>query len=131
MLYLCNLGVGHIGNRKQIARQMEIPDQFLGKIAQQLAKAGLIEIVQGAKGGYRLLVAPQDLTLLSVVEAVAGEIFLNDCILRPESCSRSGNCAVHEVWEKARQQLRNTLREATFATLSPQSAGAPDRDPRS
>jgi Rrf2 family protein len=131
MLYLCNLGVGQIGNRKQIARKMEIPDQFLGKIAQQLAKAGLIEIVQGAKGGYRLHVAPQDLTLRSVVEAVVGEIFLNDCIVRPDSCSRSGTCAVHDVWEKARQQLRNTLREATFATLSPQSAGAPDRDPRS
>jgi DNA-binding IscR family transcriptional regulator len=35
---------------------MDIPAQFLGKIAQQLARAGIIEIVQGSKGGYRLLV---------------------------------------------------------------------------
>jgi Rrf2 family protein len=132
MLYLCSLGEGKIGNRKQIAHQMQIPDQFLGKIAQQLAKAGLIEIVQGAKGGYRLVVPPQRLTLLSVVEAVVGEIFLNDCIVRPESCSRSATCSVHRVWEKARQRLRGTLREATFASLLPQSCATqnPEPEPR-
>jgi Rrf2 family protein len=96
---------------------MDIPDQFLGKIAQQLAHAGIIEIVQGSKGGFRLAVSPERLSLLEVVEAVIGEIFLNDCVLRPESCERSNACAVHIVWEKARNQLRKTLGEATFAQL--------------
>jgi DNA-binding IscR family transcriptional regulator len=36
---------------REIARRMDIPEQFLGKIALQLARAGVIEIVQGAKGG--------------------------------------------------------------------------------
>jgi Rrf2 family protein len=93
---------------------MDIPDQFLGKIAQQLARAGTIEIIQGARGGFRLVVLPEELTLLEVVEAVIGEIFLNDCVLRPESCNRSQACAVHGVWTKARDQLRQTLQEATF-----------------
>ena len=57
------------------------------------------------------------LTLLDVVEAVIGEIFLNDCIMRAESCNRSNSCTVHRVWDKARNQLRATLREATFAEL--------------
>ena len=105
---------------------MDIPDQFLGKIAQQLARAGFIEIVQGAKGGYRMVVSPDRLSLLAVVEAVVGEIFLNDCILRPESCNRSRSCAVHRVWEKARDQLRATLQQATFAELQADHC-APDR----
>ena len=117
MLFLSSLGVGQIAGRKQIAGEMEIPDQFLGKIAQQLARVGFIEIVQGAKGGYRLLVSPDELTLLDVVEAVIGEIFLNDCIMRPSACNRSQACAVHRVWDKARRQLRETLQEATFASL--------------
>jgi Rrf2 family protein len=96
---------------------MEIPEQFLGKIAQQLARAGIVEIVQGAKGGFRLVVAPDRVTLLDVVEAVIGEIFLNDCLLRPSSCSRVNSCAVHQVWLKARAQLRETLASATFADL--------------
>ena len=117
VLYLASKGVGIICNRKQIAAEMDIPDQFLGKIAQQLARQGILEIVQGAKGGLKLAVAPQNLTLLDVVEAVIGEIFLNDCVIRPESCQRSQACSVHRVWDTARSQLRDTLRESKFANL--------------
>lgn len=117
VLYLTSKGTGVICNRKQIAAEMDIPDQFLGKIAQQLARSGFVDIVQGAKGGLKLAVAPENLTLLDVVEAVIGEIFLNDCVLRPESCQRSRACAVHQIWEKARSQLRDTLQDATFASL--------------
>ncbi len=114
VLYLASQGGGVLCARKEIARKMDIPDQFLGKIAQQLARAGAIEIVQGARGGFRLVVPPEELTLLEVVEAVIGEIFLNDCVLRPESCNRSHACAVHGIWAKAKDQLRQTLQEATF-----------------
>ena len=117
ILYLSSKGIGELCNRKQIAAAMGIPGPFLGKIAQQLARAGYIEIVQGAKGGLKLAVSPAKLTLLDVVEAVIGEIFLNDCLLRPDNCNRSNSCAAHGVWNKARDQLRATLREATFADL--------------
>jgi len=96
---------------------MDIPVQFLSKIAQQLSRAGFVEIVQGPRGGIRLTASPEKLSLLDVVEAITGEIFLNDCIMRPESCSRSNTCSVHLVWDKARNQLRNTLREATFERM--------------
>jgi Rrf2 family transcriptional regulator, iron-sulfur cluster assembly transcription factor len=117
VLFLASKGAGVLCARKDIAAEMNIPDQFLGKIAQQLARAGLIEIVQGAKGGFRLMRPPDDVTLLDVVEAVIGEIFLNDCIMRPESCNHSNACAVHNVWTRARSQLRQTLQEATFAKI--------------
>lgn len=117
MLYLSSLGIDKIGSRKDIAHAMDIPDQFLGKIAQQLARAGFLEIIQGPKGGFRLVVPPEKLTLLGVVEAVIGEIYLNDCLLRPETCYRTPDCTVHRVWEKARRQLRQTLGETTFRDL--------------
>lgn len=123
VLFLSAQGQGAVCNRKQIAKAMEIPDQFLGKIARQLARAGLIEVVQGSRGGLRLVTSPDKVTLLDVVEAIIGEIFLNDCILRPESCDRSNTCAAHFVWEKARNQLRETLREATFTKLLQEDRG--------
>ena len=117
VLYLSVLEEGVVASRKEIAREMDIPDQFLGKVAQQLSRAGILEIVQGPKGGFRLLISPDKMSLLDVVEAVIGEIFLNDCLLRPDSCVRSQTCAVNKVWEKARNQLRDTLRESTFDKL--------------
>ena len=116
-LYLSFQEEGVLARRKDIARIMDIPDQFLGKIAQQLSRARIIEIVQGSRGGYRLNIAPDKLTLLDVVEAVIGEIFLNDCLINPDACNRISSCGIHKVWARARDQLRQTLRETTFAGL--------------
>jgi len=117
VLFLAGSGKQGVVARKEIAAAMDIPVQFLAKIAQQLARAGLIGIVQGAKGGYRLLIPPEKISLLDAVEAVTGEIFLNDCIMRPGSCLRSPTCSICRVWEKARGQLRKTLGEADFAGI--------------
>lgn len=116
-LYLSSRNRGQVISRKEISREMDIPGPFLTKIAQQLAKAGILEIVQGARGGYRLLASPETVSLLDVIEVIEGELFLNDCVLRPESCFRSPSCAIHRVWEKARDQLRQTLRQATMDKL--------------
>jgi len=59
ILYLSSKGVGVLCNRRQIAAAMGIPSPFLGKIAQQLARAGYIEIIQGAKGGLKMVVSPR------------------------------------------------------------------------
>lgn len=117
ILYMSGKEKNQIVSRKEISRDMKIPDQFLGKIAQQLARSGFIEIIQGAKGGYRMIMGPEKITLLDIIEAVTGEIFLNDCLMNPGSCERSSSCAVNAVWEKARAQLRATLRDATFDRL--------------
>jgi Rrf2 family protein len=117
-LCLAKRGRGELVSRQDIAASGDIPSHFLAKIAQQLSKAGIISIHQGAKGGYRLLKSPEELTLLDVVEAIIGEIFLNDCVMDPESCYASPLCKVNRVWLKARQQLRDTLREVTFAELT-------------
>lgn len=117
ILYLSGKERQVVVPRREVARAMEIPEQFLGKIAQQLARAGILEIIQGSKGGFRLLMSPDKVSLLDVVEAVVGEIFLNDCLLRPNACARTHSCSVHKVWQKARMQLRQILDEATFAEL--------------
>jgi Rrf2 family iron-sulfur cluster assembly transcriptional regulator len=56
-------------------------------------------------------------TILDVVEAVIGEIYLNDCVVRPDSCDRISACSIHRVWETARDQLRETLRQANFKSI--------------
>ncbi|MDX1776560.1 MAG: Rrf2 family transcriptional regulator [Desulfobulbales bacterium] len=112
-----NGSAGNVVRKHDVAAYGNIPPHFLAKIAQQLSRAGIIEILQGARGGYRLAVPPEKLTLLEVIEAIIGEIFLNDCVVRPESCRASSACAVNNVWLQARDQLRQTLAQVTFAKL--------------
>jgi Rrf2 family protein len=117
MLYLSRQGQGVLTSRQEIAQQADIPPHFLAKIAQDLAKAGLIEIRQGARGGFILRRDPAAISLLEVVETMIGEIFLNDCVARPAGCKVHYHCAVHRVWQGARDQLRHTLRQVTFDQL--------------
>ena len=118
VLYLSDQEENSLVSKKEIAGAMDIPDQYLGKIAQQLSRAGIIEILQGARGGFRLIKHPSDISLLEVIEAILGEIYLNDCILRPDSCTKSDTCGVHMVWARARDQLRDTLDAAKFSQLA-------------
>lgn len=96
---------------------MDIPAQYLGKVAQTLARAGLIAIRQGSRGGYELAGDPAKISLLRVVEAVDGEIFLNDCLQLPDFCDRRPICPVHRVWGRACRQLRGMLDGIHLAQL--------------
>jgi Rrf2 family protein len=114
---LAKNGTDTVVSKHDVSAYGRIPPHFLAKIAQQLSRAGIIEVLQGARGGYRLAIPPEKLSLLDVIEAIIGEIFLNDCVMRPESCHASSSCAVNNVWLQARDQLRQTLSQVTFARL--------------
>lgn len=118
VLHLAKHPYGDVVNRREIAEAMNIPMAFLGKIAQGLAKAGIVVVRQGALGGIELALPSSEISLLMVVEAVDGEILVNECLSRPQDCERSACCAVHRVWHKARAQFRQTLGAASFETLA-------------
>jgi Rrf2 family protein len=118
VLHLATQEPGKVVSRRQVAAAMDIPEPFLGKIARQLTLKGILDVVQGAQGGYRLASSPKDVSLLDVVEAVMGSLALNDCVARPGSCSRNPDCPIYPVWKKATEQLCNTLRAATMEKLT-------------
>lgn len=115
--HLSGYGVGVLVSRKEICDVMEIPSPFLGKIAQQLAKAGIIEIIQGSRGGYKLLMDSADLSLLTIIEAVMGPIPISECAVDPQTCSRSVTCSVHGVWKDILEEFRMQLDARKIADL--------------
>jgi|Deesub1362A_J573_1020465.scaffolds.fasta_scaffold14301_3 Rrf2 family protein len=117
-LFLAMQEPRRVVTRSEIVRRMQVPFHFLGKIAQALSRAGVIEIRKGARGGYRLARPAEDISLLEVVEAIEGPIFLNQCLVRPQSCSRSSFCAVHQVWAQAQERMREVLGSASLAELA-------------
>jgi Rrf2 family protein len=120
VLYLAKRPFGQVVSRREVAQTMDIPMAFLGKIAQGLAKEGVLMVRQGAHGGYELALPPREISLLRVVEAMDGPILVNECLSRPQECGRSSYCAVHRVWEKARGQFRETLSAVSFEDLANQ-----------
>jgi Rrf2 family protein len=71
MIDLARAAEGEAVNVSTIARRHEIPETALAKVFQRLAWAGLVEGFRGAHGGYRLVRAAHDITVLDVVNAFA------------------------------------------------------------
>jgi Rrf2 family protein len=101
----------------EISKEMNIPKSFLAKILQKLGKFALVKSFRGVKGGFILARAPQEISLLEVIEAVQGPVAMNICALDKTLCERSSACAIHPVWIEIRRQVEETLRRKNFADL--------------
>jgi Rrf2 family iron-sulfur cluster assembly transcriptional regulator len=115
---------------REVAAAMALPVGYTPHVLKLLADAGLAEARAGRRGGYRLAAAPEDISLLEVVEAAEGPFVLERCILRGGPCRWEDACAVHEAWATAMQACRESLRGTTLADLVATDAGL-QRRPRS
>ncbi len=105
------------GRRKtrQIAEDMGVPETYLPQILAQLVAAGLVTSQAGRVGGYALAKPAAQTQLLEVIEAVEGEIGLEEeCILRGGPCRWETECAVHRFWAGAQAAFRDHLRAVSF-----------------
>src|SRR2546429_8409178 len=57
-----------------IAERADIPEGFLEQIMADLRKAGLVESVRGAHGGYVLAKPSEEINLADVIEAIDGPV---------------------------------------------------------
>lgn len=102
----------------EIARLWDIPEDFLRKISLQLSRAGLVKSRRGKTGGIHTARDPEEITLLQVIEAVEGPIFLNKCLVGPDSCSRSIWCEAHLAWGEAQEKMKEVLSSRSIAALA-------------
>lgn len=110
---LAGEGSGRLLPASDIARRMDVPPRFLPQIMQDLVRAGLVEAAPGRRGGYRLTRAPDEVTLLEVIEAVEGDIRRRTCVLRSDDCAPERACGVHDLFAAAQEALLERLSEAT------------------
>src|SRR3954464_14017960 len=56
----------------KLAEYRGVPEAYLAKHLQALSRAGVVESVPGARGGYRLSRPADDVTVLDVLEGIDG-----------------------------------------------------------
>ena len=123
MIHLSTLPEGIIVPKGRLAKAVEVPESFLSKILQTLARSGMIQARRGVDGGFSLLERGANATLLEVVEVIDGPIVLNICITEGTSCSRHPQCPAHQVWMEAQKAMLAVLSAASIATLASGAAG--------
>lgn len=110
-----------------IAKEMNIPAQFLHKVMPRLVKAGLVRSRRGARGGYRLAKQPNEITLLQIVQAIDGPIYINRCLFDHDDCTMDEYCPIRPVFQDAQDALRKVLDDSSLADLITQKEAAAAR----
>lgn len=119
VLHLANLPPDEVVAAQAIAAREEIPMRFLLKIMRSLTRAGIVKSFRGVEGGYALAKPPGAITLLDVVEAVEGPIYINRCLLDQQYCSKhwANRCVIHHILEGIQTNLLQQLGSHNFGQL--------------
>jgi Rrf2 family iron-sulfur cluster assembly transcriptional regulator len=117
ILYLARQPLDKVSLLHEVAQAQSMPESYLAKIFQDLAKAGLVRSHRGAKGGFSLARPSSQITLRQIIEALQGPISLNRCLDIREGCANSETCPVADVLRKAQRQMLATLDAATLDGL--------------
>jgi Rrf2 family protein len=101
----------------EIGREMLIPPALLQRIVAELAAGGFIQTQAGRDGGISLAHDPSQITFLQVVEQFEGELYLSDCVVKPDECPFQRRCPVHCQWIRLKNILRDEMSRMTFQQL--------------
>jgi len=105
---------------KQLAGAIGTTPAFLAQVVAPLVHEGWVASQPGRAGGYELMVDPDSVSVLEVIETIEGPTNTQMCVLRLEECSASEPCAAHAAWSLARDAFLDRLSETRISVLSPE-----------
>jgi len=106
---------------KTIAQRQGIPARFLEQVLSSMKKAGLVESLRGAKGGYVLRKSPSSISLAEIVEALDGPVRHPGMRTAGEGNGRRlsvPESLLAQVWERVKQAELGVLSGITLKELS-------------
>jgi Rrf2 family iron-sulfur cluster assembly transcriptional regulator len=103
---------------REISEAWDLPESFLAKILQKLAKAGILHSHKGNMGGFSLSRPAEDISLKEVIEALQGPIIINWCEVSEDLCERFENCLLERIVNEATVKVREVFSEYSIADLA-------------
>lgn len=102
---------------KDIAERQNLPGTYLEQLMVPLRKAGLVQAVRGARGGYTLSRNPGEISVLSILEALEGPLNLSECPKGSGCCGQPEVCALQDLWTEGSVALRSVYLNISLAGL--------------
>ena len=112
-------GEGPITGR-EIAAGERLPADYVEQILLRLRRAGLVNSTRGARGGYSLSRAPEEISVRDVIAASELGTFDLHCVTHPvgeERCSESQSCSIRPVWMMLQRKIDDVLESVHLGDL--------------
>ena len=129
MIFLASQPMERTVPFREIARRMDVPEEFLAKILKILVSRKLVRSTRGAHGGYALVRPAREVTFLDVIEAVEGPVVVNVCQDGHDACKASSVCTMYGVWKLGQQRMREVYRGTTLDRLAMSDPRVPEPQP--
>jgi Rrf2 family protein len=112
-------GEGPVAAR-ELSEQERLPHDYVEQILLRLRRAGLIESVRGARGGYALARLPANVTVRDVLaasERVTFEVNCDKHQVDAQRCHADAQCSIRPVWRMLERRINEVLEGVTLADL--------------
>ncbi len=98
---------------KELAKALDLPQNYLSKVLQTLNKANIVNSFRGAKRGYKLAKKAEDITFLEIIEIFEGPITGDLCLLDLDSCI-FGRCVLNGAMNNLMDSIKSILSKTTI-----------------
>ncbi len=108
---------GNTGLR-EIAEKLALPQPYLAKILQTLARKRILNSTKGPHGGFSLIIPPKELSLMNIIDAIDGRNFFDSCYVTGEKCNfdkeDDGRCVLHNDLREEKMRLEKFFSSKTI-----------------
>ncbi|MBI2343582.1 MAG: Rrf2 family transcriptional regulator [Deltaproteobacteria bacterium] len=117
LVELAHLPQGQSAGAARVAKRIRAPQNYLGKMLQQLSHKGLVVSKKGFGGGFRLAKSPAKIRLFDVINPIDDVGRWDSCFLGRKHCSEKNACQVHHQWSVVHRGYMHFLKNVTLADL--------------
>ncbi|MGN0803481.1 MAG: RrF2 family transcriptional regulator [Candidatus Faecivicinus sp.] len=103
---------------KDIAQRQAISKKYLEQIALQLTQSGMLRAMRGHQGGYRLVKAPREYTVIQILKITEGSMVPVACMEQdPNQCERCSFCLTLPIWQGLDRVIQEYLGSITLQDI--------------
>jgi Rrf2 family protein len=117
VLYMARQAPDRSCSAAAVSAALGVPRNYLGKVLNTLAHAGVLTSVRGPRGGFRLGKPASLLSLRDVVQPFQQLHARRVCLLGDRPCDASQPCDVHIRWQNMAKSVTEFFHETTIAEL--------------
>jgi Rrf2 family iron-sulfur cluster assembly transcriptional regulator len=117
VLYIAQQSVDRPTPANEVAEALSLPQNYLSKTLNRLAREGILESLRGPRGGFRLALPTGELSVAAIVGRPANDRGPRQCLLGDRPCDVAEPCVAHSYWQAWTGTVQTMMEGTTVADL--------------
>lgn len=102
---------------KDLSGNTGVPQAYLSKLMQELARHNLISSTRGPNGGFYLTDENRKVRLIDIINVIDGDYRLTTCILSLHQCNEEHPCPLHSLMGDTKNEFVQRLKDTKVQDL--------------